>query len=94
MRKPTNLVLTRSDTNRAVQSQKMVRGWKFWFQKEEELYYLYNKNKGPDQINVSQLGAFSSVLLNEKSKTPYPRALGQWFQMTRAQYTEIVQQLL
>ena len=23
-------VPTRSDTNRAVQSQKMVRGWKFW----------------------------------------------------------------
>ena len=30
MRKPTILVSTRSDTNRAVQSQKMVRGWKFW----------------------------------------------------------------
>ena len=31
VRKPTIWrVRTRSDTNRAVQSQKMVRGWKFW----------------------------------------------------------------
>ena len=28
--------LTRSNTNQAVQSQKMVRGLKFWIQKEEE----------------------------------------------------------
>ena len=28
--KTNNLVPTRSDTNRPVQSQKMVRGWKFW----------------------------------------------------------------
>ena len=30
MRKPTIWVPTRSDTNPAVQSQKMVRGGKFW----------------------------------------------------------------
>ena len=30
VRKPTIWVLTRSNTNRALQSQKMVRGWKFW----------------------------------------------------------------
>ena len=30
VRKPTIWVPTRSDTNRAVQSQKMARGWKFW----------------------------------------------------------------
>ena len=30
MRKPTIWVLTMSDTNWAVQSQKMDRGWKFW----------------------------------------------------------------
>ena len=28
-----------SDTNRAVQAQKMARGWKFWMYKVEELYY-------------------------------------------------------
>ena len=38
MRKPTTWVPTRSDTNRAVQSQKLVRGWKFWIKKVEELY--------------------------------------------------------
>ena len=30
VRKPTIWVPTRSDTNRSVQSKKMVRGWKFW----------------------------------------------------------------
>ena len=36
--KTNNLVLTRSDANRAVQSQ-MFRDWKFWISKLEELYY-------------------------------------------------------
>ena len=39
MRKRTIWVLTRSDTNCSVQSQKMVRGWKFWIKKVEELFY-------------------------------------------------------
>ena len=39
MRKPTIWVPTRSDTKWAVLSQKMVRGWKFWIKKLEELYY-------------------------------------------------------
>ena len=39
-----------SDTNRAVQAQKMARGLKFWIQKEEELYYPCNENKGADQL--------------------------------------------
>ena len=40
MRKPSIWVLTRSDSNQAVQAQKMARGLKFWLQVEEELYYL------------------------------------------------------
>ena len=50
MRKPTIWVPTRSDTNRAVQSQKMVRGWKFWIYKVEELYYQCSENKGADHL--------------------------------------------
>ena len=46
VRKPTIWVPTRSDTNGAVQSHKMVRGWKFWIQKVEKLYYLCSKIKG------------------------------------------------
>ena len=38
MRKPTVWVPTRSDTNRSVRSQKMVRGWKFCIEEVEELY--------------------------------------------------------
>ena len=40
----------RFDTNRAVQSHKIVRGWKFWIQKVEELYYPCSENKGADQL--------------------------------------------
>ena len=50
MRKPTIWVLTRSDTNRAVQSQRTVRGWKFWISKVVELYYLCSEKKGADQL--------------------------------------------
>ena len=45
MKKPTILIPTRSDTNLAVQSQKMVRGWKFWIKKVAELYYPCSENK-------------------------------------------------
>ena len=40
----------RSDTNQAVQAQKMVRGWKFWIYKVEEFYYPYSEHKGADQL--------------------------------------------
>ena len=45
-----NLVLgfpTRSDTNRAVQSE---RSLKVWIQVEEEVYYPSSENKGTDQL--------------------------------------------
>ena len=41
---------TRSDTDRAVQSQKKISGLKFWIQKEEEMYYPSRENKGADQL--------------------------------------------
>ena len=50
MRKPTFRFSTRSDTNQAVQSQKMAKGLKFRFKKVEELYYLCSENKGADQL--------------------------------------------
>ena len=50
VRKPIIRVLTRFDTNQAVQSQKMVRGWKFWIYKVEELCYSCSENKGADQL--------------------------------------------
>ena len=53
MRKQTIWVLNRSDTNRAVQSQKMVRGWKFFIYKVEELFYPCSENKGTDQLRSS-----------------------------------------
>ena len=51
VRKLTIWVPTRSDTNQAVQAQKMARGWKFWFKKVEELYYPCSENKGADQLH-------------------------------------------
>ena len=41
---------TRSDINRPVQSQKMARGWTFWFEKVEILFYPCSENKGADQL--------------------------------------------
>ena len=42
---------TRSDTNQALQPQKMARGLKFLIKEEEEgLYYLCSKNEGSDQL--------------------------------------------
>ena len=40
MGKPIMWFLIKSDTNRAVQAQKMGRGWKFWIWKVEVLYYI------------------------------------------------------
>ena len=50
MRKQTMWFLDRSDRNRAVQAQKMARGWKFGIYEEEELKYLCSKNKGANQL--------------------------------------------
>ena len=43
---------TRSDTNRHVQPQKMVRGLKFRTLEVEGLYYLCGENKGADQADL------------------------------------------
>ena len=50
MGKPTIWFPTWSDTNQAVQLQKMARGYKFRIQEEEELYYPCSENKGADQL--------------------------------------------
>ena len=50
MRKPTFWFQTWSDTNQAVQLQKMATGLKFRIQKKEGLYYLFSENKGADQL--------------------------------------------
>ena len=49
MIKPTFWFPTWSDTNRAVQLQKMVRGLKFRIEKVEGFYYLCSENKVADQ---------------------------------------------
>ena len=41
---------TRSDTNHAVQPQKMARALKLRIYKVQGLYYLCSKNKGTDQL--------------------------------------------
>ena len=44
----TNVVV--SDTNRAVQSQKMARVLKFQIKEAEVFYFLFSENKGTDQL--------------------------------------------
>ena len=50
MRKPTFWFPTWSDTNQAVQLQKIARGLKFRIKKVEGLFYLCSENKGADQL--------------------------------------------
>ena len=50
MRKPTFWFPTWSDTNQAVQLQKMARGMKFRIKEVEGLPYLSSENKGADQL--------------------------------------------
>ena len=49
-RKSSEFFLTRSDTNQAVQPQKMARGSKLRNWEEEGLYYLCSENKGADRL--------------------------------------------
>ena len=50
MRKLVFRISTRSDTNRAAQSQKLARGLKFCTKEVEGLYYPYSEKKGADQL--------------------------------------------
>ena len=50
MRKPTIWFPTWSDTDRAVQPQKMARGLRFLIKIVEGMYYLCSENKGADQL--------------------------------------------
>ena len=50
-----------SDTNWAVQSQKMVIGLKLWIKEAEELFYLCIENKGADQLCCYRTADFSFV---------------------------------
>ena len=53
MRKPTFWYPTWSDTNQAVQVQKMVRSLKVWIKKVEVLYYLCGETKALISFAVS-----------------------------------------
>ena len=50
MRKPVLGVSNKSDTNQAVQPQKMARGLKFGIQEVEGLYYPCSETKGAGQL--------------------------------------------
>ena len=50
VRKQSSGFPTRSDTNRAVQLQKVARGLKFRIYKEKGLYYPCSENKDADQL--------------------------------------------
>ena len=50
LRNPGFGFLSRSDTDRPVQSQKKARSLKFRIEGEEGLYYMCSENKGADQL--------------------------------------------
>ena len=51
MRKPTLWFTTWSDTNQAIQLQKMARGLKFRMKEVEGLYHLCRENKCADELH-------------------------------------------
>ena len=51
MRRRTFWFAPWSDTNQAVQLQKMAKGLKFRIKKVEGLHYLCSENKGADQLH-------------------------------------------
>ena len=55
---------TRSDTNRAIQPQKMTRGLKFWIYLEDGLYNQCSENKDDDLLcgyRIADLPLFSHM---------------------------------
>ena len=59
MRKPKFWFPTWSNTNQAVQLQKMAKDLKFWVYEEEGLNYLCSENKGADQLRGYKMFVFS-----------------------------------
>ena len=57
MRKQVFGVSDKSNTNQAVQPQKMARGLKFRIWEVEGLYYPYSENIGTDQLRNSYCAA-------------------------------------
>ena len=61
LRKPSSGFPTRSDTNRAVQPQKMARSLKFRIKVVEGLYYPYSENKGANQLRSYFVFAYAKI---------------------------------
>ena len=61
---------TRSDTNQAVQPQKMARGSNFQISEVDGSYYLFSKNRGADQLCGKKLFGVSNqpVLLHRLAR--------------------------
>ena len=55
-----------SDTNQALQPQKMARGLRIWFKEVEGLYYLCSENKGADQLPSYCTADLPLLLTNAK----------------------------
>ena len=60
---------TRSDTNQAVQPQKMARGLKFCISEVDGLYYLCSENKGDDQLRGTR--SWSASLFSHMQKSGF-----------------------
>ena len=63
MRKPTMWILTRSDTNQAVQQLEMSRGLKFCIEEGEVLYYPSSENKGAERYCTIQVAKTKALII-------------------------------
>ena len=72
MRKPVFGISDQVPHKLAVQSQKMARGLKFCIKEVEELYYLWSKNIGADQLTAKLICIF--VFAYAKSRFSHNKA--------------------
>ena len=63
-----------SDTNQAVQPQKMAEGLEFWISEVEGFYYLCSENKGADQLRPTTQLICTSVFAFAKSRFSHENA--------------------
>ena len=81
VRKPTIWILTRSDTNRAVQLLEMARGLKFCILEVEVLYYPSSENKGDADLRLC-FRICKILVFSRRGSFPilvYRTGLGFWF---------------
>ena len=73
---------TMSDTNQAVQPQKMARDLKFLIKELEGLYYLCSKNKGTDKLRCAVTAQLICAFVSTCAKSMFSHDKAHYFTTT------------